>query len=170
MGPLSGFLTSGCYGYLHITFLSAYVQEHQRACLFFFFLSLLGVWNEVKMFAEGYVSFTHWGYHIFQCKVCLFVCLFFIEELELNLLISKFKGFYTSISLRKQPTFCDIATGFPVKWCLRNQHRNSILMTCHYPFTQTFNQSEALPRLEFWRVISIGFLHWFLRHRFAGNQ
>ena len=37
-----------------------------------------------------------------------------MEELELNLFISKFKGFYTSVSLRKQPTFCDIATGFPV--------------------------------------------------------
>ena len=89
---------------------------------------------------------------------------FFIEELELNLFIS------TSVSLRKQPTFCDITTGFPVKWCLRNQHRNSILMTCHYPSMQTFNQSEALPRSKFWRIISIGFLHWFLRRHFAGNQ
>ena len=34
-----------------------------------------------------------------------FVFFFFIEELELNLFISKFKGFYTSVSLRKQPTF-----------------------------------------------------------------
>ena len=40
---------------------------------------------------------------------------FFIEELELNLFISKFKGFYTSVSQRKQPTFCDITTGFPMK-------------------------------------------------------
>ena len=40
---------------------------------------------------------------------------FFIEELELNLFISKFKGFYTSVGQRKQPTFSDIATGFPVK-------------------------------------------------------
>ena len=40
---------------------------------------------------------------------------FFMEELELNLFISKFKGFYTSVSLRKQPTFSDITTGFPVK-------------------------------------------------------
>ena len=36
-------------------------------------------------------------------------------------------------SLRKQPTFGDATTGFPVKWRLRNERRNSILMTCHYP-------------------------------------
>ena len=36
-------------------------------------------------------------------------------------------------SLRKQPTFHDITTGFPAKWCLRNECRNSILITCWYP-------------------------------------
>ena len=36
-------------------------------------------------------------------------------------------------SLRKQPTFGDATTGFPAKWRLRNERRNSILMTCHYP-------------------------------------
>ena len=36
--------------------------------------------------------------------------------------------------LRRQlPTFCDAATGLPVKWRLRNEHRNSMLMMCHYP-------------------------------------
>ena len=36
-------------------------------------------------------------------------------------------------SLRKQPTFCDATTGFPTKRRLRNERRNSILMTIHYP-------------------------------------
>ena len=36
-------------------------------------------------------------------------------------------------SLKKQPTFCDATTGFPVKWRLSNEHKNSILMMCHYP-------------------------------------
>ena len=36
-------------------------------------------------------------------------------------------------SLRKQPTFGDATTGFPAKWRLRNERRNSILMTRHYP-------------------------------------
>ena len=35
-------------------------------------------------------------------------------------------------SLRKQPTFRDSTTGFPAKWHLRNERRNSILMTRHY--------------------------------------
>ena len=37
------------------------------------------------------------------------------------------------VSLRKQPTFRDATTGFPAKWRLRNERRNSILMTRHYP-------------------------------------
>ena len=37
-------------------------------------------------------------------------------------------------SLRKQPTFgVTISIGFPAKLCLRNECRNSILMTHHYP-------------------------------------
>ena len=35
--------------------------------------------------------------------------------------------------LRKQPTFRDASNSFPAKWHLRNERRNSILMTCHYP-------------------------------------
>ena len=37
------------------------------------------------------------------------------------------------LSLRKQPTSGDATTGFPAKWRLRNEGRNSILMTRHYP-------------------------------------
>ena len=48
---------------------------------------------------------------LFSVKcVCLFS--FFIEKLEL---LANLKGFYTSVSLRKQPTFCYTATGFAVK-------------------------------------------------------
>ena len=36
-------------------------------------------------------------------------------------------------SLREQPTFSDAITGFAAKWRLRNERRNSILMTHHYP-------------------------------------
>ena len=36
-------------------------------------------------------------------------------------------------SLRKQLTFGDTSTGFPIEWRLINKRRNSILMTCHYP-------------------------------------
>ena len=34
--------------------------------------------------------------------------------------------------LRKRSTFGDAITGFPAKWRLRNERRNSILMTCHH--------------------------------------
>ena len=37
------------------------------------------------------------------------------------------------VSVRKQPTFGDTTTGFPVKWRLRSERSNSILMTRHYP-------------------------------------
>ena len=36
-------------------------------------------------------------------------------------------------SLRKQPTFRNATTGFPAKRRLRNEHKNSILITRHHP-------------------------------------
>ena len=36
-------------------------------------------------------------------------------------------------SLRKQATFCDATNGFPAKWRLRKERRNSKLMMLHYP-------------------------------------
>ena len=35
-------------------------------------------------------------------------------------------------SLRKEPTFCDATSGLPAKLRLRNERRNTTLMTCHY--------------------------------------
>ena len=37
------------------------------------------------------------------------------------------------VNVRKQPTSPDNTTGFPAKWRLRNDCKNSVLMTCHYP-------------------------------------
>ena len=37
------------------------------------------------------------------------------------------------LSLRKQVTFGNATTGFLARWCLRNEHRNFILITRHYP-------------------------------------
>ena len=61
-------------------------------------------------------------------------------------------------SLRKQSTFGDTTTGFPAKWCLRNERRDSLLMMHYYPylgrasdwlkFSLRHNQSEALMRSE----------------------
>ena len=40
---------------------------------------------------------------------------------------------FLQLSLRKQPTFRNATTGFPAKWRLWNERRNSILMTRNYP-------------------------------------
>ena len=73
----------------------------------------------------------------------------------------------TTDSVRKQPTFRDTTFAFPSKRLLRNKHRNSIVMTFHYPVLGStsdlscregnlLSQSEALPRS-------------FLRRHFAGK-
>ena len=53
------------------------------------------------------------SYHYFFTKICSFS--------------------YKPFSLRKQTTFGEATTGFPAKWRLRNELRNSILVTRHYP-------------------------------------
>ena len=40
--------------------------------------------------------------------------------------------FQEKVSLIRPPIFRDSTTGFPGKWRLRNERRNSILMTCYY--------------------------------------
>ena len=72
-------------------------------------------------------------------------------------------------SLRKQPTFRDATTGFPAKWRLRNDCRNSILMTRHYPdlviasdwLEQIFHAARPI-RSTTRQVISMEFLQSFL--------
>ena len=51
-----------------------------------------------------------------------------------------------SCSLRKQSTFGDATTGFLAKWRLRNERRNSILMTRHYP--DLGNASDRLNQIS----------------------
>ena len=38
-----------------------------------------------------------------------------------------------SLAWKKQLTFSYASTGFPTKWRLKNEHRYSTVMTCHYP-------------------------------------
>ena len=46
----------------------------------------------------------------------------------------------------KKPSFGDATTGFPAKCCLRNERRNSILMTCHFP---DLGSTSVVPRGKF---------------------
>ena len=89
-------------------------------------------------------------------------------------------GINILLAWKKQPTFGDAATGFPGKWRLRNEPRNSILMMRHYLHYLVlligpalweigFNQSEALPRSGKWRVTSMEFLRSFLKHHLVGK-
>ena len=85
-------------------------------------------------------------------------------------------------SLRKQPTFGDASTGFPAKRRLRNDRRNSILMTRHYPdlgsasdwSCRVGNLFQPITRTtQIWVVLvisSMEFLRSFLRCHFAGKQ
>ena len=68
---------------------------------------------------------------------------------------------YCHRSLGKQPTFGHATTGFPTKWRLRNERRNSILMTRQYPdlgsASDWFNQISHAARpirsnTQFWVV------------------
>ena len=82
-----------------------------------------------------------------------------------------------AISVGKQQTFRDPPTGFPTKWHLRNEHRNTILTIRHYPdldsasdwMKQIFNQSKVLTRSGKWRVINTEFLCSFLRRHFTSK-
>ena len=47
--------------------------------------------------------------------------------------MSNWQDLIEHYGVRKQLTFVDATTGFPAKWRLRNERRNSILMTRHYP-------------------------------------
>ena len=56
------------------------------------------------------------------------------KALTFNRQPSKLEKITANRSRRKQPTFGDATTGFPAKWCLGNEHRNSILTNQkHYP-------------------------------------
>ena len=81
--------------------------------------------------------------------------------------------------LRKQPTFRDASTDFPANW-RRNERRNSILMTRHYPdLVSTSDWSCRVENLlwpiictyQIWAVTlhSMQFLRSFLRRHFAGK-
>ena len=72
-------------------------------------------------------------YTLFSCFERLFLCFAQFGGISYCLNFDKFPDTASLSSRRKQPTFGDATTGFPAKWHLRNEHRNSILMTHHYP-------------------------------------
>ena len=82
----------------------------------------------------------------------------------------------------EQPTFSNVTIGFPAKWRLRNERRNSTVTTCYcldrnasdwfkqISLDSSLDQSEVLPRLGWWHVINMeSVLRSFLRRHFAGK-
>ena len=65
-------------------------------------------------------------------------------------------------SLREQPTFRDATTGFPAKLRLRNELRNSVLITRHY--LDLFGWKFASTNQKIY-----SHLGWFLRRHFVGK-
>jgi len=91
-----------------------------------------------------------------------------------------FLQYQVDSSLRKQPTFGVTTTGFPAKWCLRNEWEIPywwrittqiwlMLLIGWIKFLMRHDQSEVLPRSAKWCIISMEFLCLFLRRHLAGK-
>ena len=101
------------------------------------------VWEDKSYAGRVTLYFYSVYMHLKGCccffVVCLFVCLYF-TSLCINLLKTNSRSaFWISVNTSLfqyawwlKPTFCGTSNGFPTKWHLRNEHRNSILMACHY--------------------------------------
>ena len=97
------------------------------------------------------------------------------DHKQRNFLVSKIKR-----SLRKQPTFGNTTTVFPpndlwetsaeipLRWPVTTQIW-VVPLIGWIKFPTRHDQSEALPRSELWRVISVEFLRSFLRRHLAGK-
>ena len=66
-----------------------------------------------------------------------------ISQRKINVNTMHFSNLSNS-SVRKQPTLEDATIGFPAKWRLRNELRNSILMTRHYLYCLAENLLQAI--------------------------
>ena len=100
------------------------------------------------------------SYWIFGLMAALMHWSFILTVWLLRLRIVSFQKMLWLDSLRKQPTFCNATTGFHLKWCLGNEHRNSILKTDQYP--DQGSASDSLAEANFPGSMS-------LRHHFAGK-
>ena len=99
-----------------------------------FLLSFLQV-----QYSGGSCSDTNTGYFIGFSAVFFFVCAISVAQLVIIISVQNNKKSKVmkirSVILpqqRKQPTFCDATSGFPMKICLRNGCRNSVLMSLHH--------------------------------------
>ena len=90
-------------------------------------------------YSGGSCSDTNTGYFIGFSAVFFFVCAISVAQLVIIISVqnnnqSKVMKILLVIlpQQRKQPTFCDATSGFPMKICLRNGCINSVLMSLHH--------------------------------------
>ena len=92
-------------------------------------------------YSGGSCSDTNTGYFIGFSAVFFFVCAISVAQLVIIISVQNnkkskvMKILSVSVILpqqRKQPTFCDATSGFPMKICLRNGCVNSVLMSLHH--------------------------------------
>ena len=90
-------------------------------------------------YSGGSCSDTNTGYFIGFSAVFFFVCAISVAQLVIIISVQNNKKSKVMKILpvilpqqRKQPTFCDATSGFPMKICLRNGCVNSVLMSLHH--------------------------------------
>ena len=90
-------------------------------------------------YSGGSCSDTNTGYFIGFSAVFFFVCAISVAQLVIIISAQNNKKSKVMKILpvilpqqRKQPTFCDATSSFPMKICLRNGCRNSVLMSLHH--------------------------------------
>ena len=94
-------------------------QNHNVTCKEMLFLSTLSLTQRISRWFLMAELLIHLQGHVAQTYTHTHSPLFITGDMPIS-------------SLSKQPTFGNATTGFPTKWRLRNEHRNSILMTHHY--------------------------------------
>ena len=87
----------------------------------FYFCSWL-VWNVISLFASPPTPLQQVARGVGQRD----------RQRFQTVLLANQGNIVYKVAWEKQPTFGNANTGFPAKWHLRNERRNSILMTCHY--------------------------------------
>ena len=103
------------------------------------------------------------------------ICNLFFDLFAFRLRCGKIIWYSHFLTFEKADIISKCHHGFPPKWHLRNNQRNSILIRCCHPglgsaldwLKVCFNQSEVLPRYGRWYIISMEFFLLLLGRHFA---
>ena len=120
------------------------------------------------------ITYNYWQHEIVRVTITL-ISMRIHHLLTINLPLY-YAGCLSQESNLRKPIFSDATTGFSPKYSLRNQRRNSILMTRHYPdlssaFDWSYRKEDLLQPIRSksgqYFIISMEFLSSFLKRHFA---